>query len=164
MIKRILVPVDFSTPSLRALDYAVDFGKRLHADLVVVHVVEPIYFAGPADLSGAAYDLGLVLQELERVGREQLARLEAKLARRRVRVSTVLHVGTAPAMIIETARAVKADLIVMSTHGRTGLAHMLMGSVAEKVVRIAECPVLTVRAVESTRRRKRGRRPLARRA
>jgi nucleotide-binding universal stress UspA family protein len=161
-IKRILVPVDFSTNSLDALDYAVQFAKLQRAAVVVMHVIEPSYPAGPLDLSGAGYDFAFLLRELERVGRQQLAKLEAGLVRRGVRVSTRLQVGSPPALIIDAARRLKADLIIVSTHGRTGLSHMLMGSVAERVVRTAGCPVLTVRAVPPARHAKsKGRRRAA---
>ena len=146
MIARILVPVDFSDPSLQALDYAVEFGKPFKPEFVVLHVLEPFYYAGTGNMYGPGYDIGLVHQELERAGREQLSRVAATLQKKRLTVRTLLRVGTAPHTIVETAKRLKADLIVMSTHGRTGLSHVLMGSVAERVARSATCPVLTVRA------------------
>jgi len=146
MIKRILVPIDFSRPSLEALDYAIELNRLLKADLILVHALEPIYYPIPADISGlAAYDMGPMLRELERAGREQLAKLTAKLRQRRIDARVLQRAGTASAVIEDSAKKLKADLIVMSTHGRTGLSHVLMGSVAEKVVRHAPCPVLTVR-------------------
>lgn len=152
MIKRIVVPVDFSVPSLQALDYAIELSRRFKPDLVVLHALEPLYYPVPGDLYGAGYDTGLVFQELERTAREQLARLTAELQKKRVTVRTLLQVGTASQVIVDTAKKLKADLIVMSTHGRTGLSHALIGSVAEKVVRNASCPVLTVRAQKRRRR------------
>jgi universal stress protein A len=158
MAKRILVPVDFSNPSLQALDYAIEFGRRLKAEFIVLHVVEPVYYPTAGDMSGMAYDVGLVYQELERAGQAQLSRLAAKLRARRVAVRPLLLVGTAHRVITETAKKLRADLIVMSTHGRTGLSHVLMGSVAERVVRTAACPVLTVRAHRPRARRRAARR------
>jgi nucleotide-binding universal stress UspA family protein len=157
MIRRILVPVDFSNPSLQALDYAIEFGRPFKPEFIVLHVLEPIYLPGPSDLYGPGYDMGLVYRELERAGREQLARVAATLQKKRLTTRTLLRVGTAYHVIVETAKKLKADLIVMSTHGRTGLSHVLMGSVAERVVRSAACPVLTVRG------QKPGRRPSPRR-
>jgi nucleotide-binding universal stress UspA family protein len=143
MIKRILVPVDFSEPALRALDYAVEFGRG--PELTVLHVIEPVYYPMAGDVSGVGYDMTIVYQELERAARQQLSRIAAKLRARRVRARTLLCVGAPHRAIVETAKKLKADLIVMSTHGRTGLSHAVMGSVAERVVRTAACPVLTVR-------------------
>jgi len=157
MITRILVPVDFSDPSLQALDYAIEFGRPFKPELVVLHVLEPIYYPGPGDMYGPGYDMGLVYREIERAAREQLSRVAATLQKKRLTVRTLLRVGTAYHLIVETAKRLKADLIIMSTHGRTGLSHVLMGSVAERVVRTATCPVLTVRG------RKPGRRPSPRR-
>jgi len=141
-IKRILVPVDFSTSALRALDYAVDFAKPLKAELTVLFVIEPIYYAMP-DLAGGPMISGLI-DEQQRSGRVQLTRLQQRYAKRRVKVRALLQTGTPYQAIVDTARRQKADLIVMGTHGRTGMAHLLMGSVAERVVRIAACPVLTL--------------------
>jgi nucleotide-binding universal stress UspA family protein len=153
MVERILVPVDFSQPSLQALDYAIDFGRPHKAEIAVLHVVEPVYFAAP-DGYGVGYDAGILAGELERAGKQQLARLAANLRARRVSVRTLQCLGTPHQTIIDVARKLKTDLVIMSTHGRSGLAHVLMGSVAERVVRSAPCPVLVVRPAPATRRRK----------
>jgi len=144
-IKRILVPVDFSKQSLKALDVAVDFAKPLGAELVVLFVIEPIYYAVP-DLAGtAAAALGGMLEEQRKSAKQQLARLQARYARRRVTLRALLQTGMPYQAIVDTAKGIKAGLIVMSTHGRTGMKHLLLGSVAERVVRTAKCPVLTIR-------------------
>src|SRR5262245_46774600 len=156
MIKRILVPVDFSKPSLAALDYAVDFGRPLRAELVILHAVEPVYFAATNGIYGVGFDMGTIYRELERTGQEQLDRLAAGIRSRRVAVRTLLSVGAAHRGIGDAAKKLRADLVVMSTHGRTGLSHALMGSVAERVVRSAPCPVLTLRPGKAARR---GQRP-----
>jgi nucleotide-binding universal stress UspA family protein len=154
-MKRILVPTDFSSASLRALDRAIDLGRRLGAQLIVLHVVEPVYYPMADIMYGVGPDLGNVYEEIERAARAQLARLATKLRARGVAVRTLLGSGTAYQVIVDSARKIKADLIVMSTHGRTGLSHVLIGSVADRVVRSAPCPVLTVRgAARSPRRRK----------
>lgn len=150
MIKRILVPVDFSEPSLRALDYAIEFSRRLKSRVTVLHVVEPVYYPMAGDMYGVGVDLSNVYEQIERAARTQLSRLVAKLRVRRVAIRSLLCLGTAHQVIVETANKSKADLIVMSTHGRTGLAHVLMGSVAERVVRTAPCPVMTVPGRRST--------------
>jgi nucleotide-binding universal stress UspA family protein len=154
MVKCILVPVDFSASSLKALEYAVELGRSSRAEMVLFHAVEPVYFAATGGIYGAGFDASLVYRELENAARERLAALARKLTARRLRVRTLLAVGAAHRSIADAARSVKADLIVMSTHGRTGVAHALMGSVAERVVRTAPCPVLTVPARRAAVRRR----------
>jgi len=155
-IKRILVPVDFSDDSLRALEYARDFGKPFQAELCVLYVVEPIYYATPTDMYAASPNIAMLVDEQRRIGAEHLARLGAGLKKKGTRARAMQKTGSAAQCIVETAKSLKADLIIMGTHGRTGLVHMLMGSVAEKVVRTAGCPVLTVRpeAAKQAARRK----------
>jgi len=145
-IKTILVPLDFSRHSLGALDYAVEFAAPFAAEVVVLHVVEPVAYATPADLyAGMATQLGNLLAEQRRSAREQLDALVAKYAKSGVQLRTQLRDGVAYSEIVDNAQKLKASLIIQSTHGRTGLAHVLLGSVAERVVRTAECPVLTIR-------------------
>ena len=146
-IKRILVPVDFSANSLHALDYAVDFSKPFKAELMVLFVVEPIYYAVPDFAGGAAAAIGGAAR------RAAPQRPRAAPAARAALRQAPHQAARAPAdaaaayqAIVDTAKKVKADLIVMATHGRTGVSHLLLGSVAERVVRAAPCPVLTVRA------------------
>ncbi len=158
-IKHILVPVDFSRDSLHALAYAADFAKLFGADLSILHVVEPIYYAAPADMYVTTPNVTMLLDEQRRVGARHLARLDADLRKKGHQVRTALKTGSPAQLIIDTAKSGRADLIIMATHGRTGLAHMLMGSVAEKVVRGAGCPVLTVRRAASRRARRRPARP-----
>ena len=146
MIKRILVPVDFSDPSMQALEYAIELIRPHRAEIVVLHAVEPIYYPVTADLYGPGYDIGGVFREMEASGRKHLARLAADLQKRHLSARALLRVGTPAQVIVDAAKKLKADLIVMSTHGRTGLVHALLGSVTEKVVRSAACAVLTVRA------------------
>lgn len=143
-IERILVPVDFSTVSMQALEYAIDFAQPLDAEIVVLFVVEQFYYATPADLYGPSVNVGMIAEEHQRAGRAQLEQLSKQLAKRKVRARTVMLTGTPYQGIVSAAKRVKADLIVMATHGRTGLTRMLIGSTAERVVRTAACPVLTV--------------------
>lgn len=134
-IKRILVPVDLSEPSIQALDYAVDLAAFFKARLMILFVAEALYYAG---------DLGLIVEEQQRLGREQLARLEKRVQQRGRTCETILLRGIPYQVIVDEAGHRAADLIVMGTHGRTGLSHLVMGSVADRVVRTAPCPVLTV--------------------
>lgn len=165
-IKRILVPVDFSRDSLKALAYAKDFAKLFGAELSILYVVEPIYYATPADMYVTTPNLSMLLDEQRRIGEQQLARLGADLKKKGQRARTTLKTGAPAQVIVDTAKSARADLIIMATHGRTGLAHILMGSVAEKVVRSARCPVLTVRSAIAKQRptRKRSARTTAKRA
>jgi nucleotide-binding universal stress UspA family protein len=161
MVKRILVPVDFSKPSLAALDYAITFVQPLEAELVLLHVVEPFYFSGVNGMYGVGFDTGAVSAELERSAHQQLARLATRLRSRRVPVRTLVEIGPAAQMIADCATKLRADMIIMATHGRTGFSHLLLGSVAERVVRSAPCAVLTLRppappARRAARKRSRG--------
>lgn len=148
-IKRILIPVDFSANSLHALDYAVDFAKASKAELLVISVVEPLYYAMS---EFAAPAVGELLDEQRRRSRDQLTRLEASYAKRKVKLRAVLQVGRPYQAIVDAAKRFQADLIIMATHGRTGVSHLLLGSVAERVVRIADRPVLTLPPAKKTRR------------
>ena len=144
MLKRILVPVDFSTPSLAALDYAIAFRQSLEAELVLLHVVEPFSFSSVNGMYGVGFDTGAIAAELERAAHRQLSRLAAGLHARHVPVRALVEVGPASQVIADTASKLGVDMIIMATRGRTGLSHLLLGSVAERVVRTAPCPVLTV--------------------
>jgi|DewCreStandDraft_1066081.scaffolds.fasta_scaffold00348_11 universal stress protein A len=144
-IKKVLVPVDFSKDSLRAAEYAKNFAAPFGAQLVLLHVIEPIYYASPADMYAASPNLALLIEEQRKAAQAQLEQLAQKLSGQGAKVQTLLKSGSPAQVIADTAKRIKADLIVMATHGRTGLAHVLLGSVAERVVRLATCPVLTVR-------------------
>lgn len=146
MIKRILVPVDFSETSLEALDHAVDLAKQYAADVVLMNAVDPIYYPVPAPQ---------FLADQKAFARGELDILAEKLTRRQVVCRTVLRVGTPHIEIVKAALDNGADMIVMSTHGRTGFSHLMMGSVAEKVVRASVCPVLTVRCSKMSERARR---------
>jgi nucleotide-binding universal stress UspA family protein len=154
VLKRILVPVDFSANSLEALDYGFAFAKPFKATLAVLFVVEPIYYTVPDFTGGASAALGGLLDEQLRTARTQLRKLEQRYQKRGVKLRALLQTGTPAHAIAETARQIKADLIIMATHGRTGVAHLLLGSVAERVVRAATCPVLTLHPGQGRRGRR----------
>jgi len=141
-IKRILVPLDFSVNSNRALDYALGVALKFDAALHLVHVCEvPSMMTASMDAYAVAYaDWSRLLGE--EAGKE-LVKATSRLDG--VRVTTEVLFGRAAGAIIEAAAANDADLIVMGTHGHGAVMHMLMGNVAERVVRGAPCPVLTVR-------------------
>ena len=118
-IKHILVPVDFSAPSLRALDYAIDFARPLDAELIVVFVVEPIYSITPGELYAPSSELSYLMQEQRQQGKEQLAQLEARLQKRSKKLRTVLGDGLAYQAIVDAAKKLaKFDLTgTIKDHG-----------------------------------------------
>jgi nucleotide-binding universal stress UspA family protein len=141
-IKRILVPLDFSANSTRALDYAYGLALQLNAALHLVHVCEiPSMMTGSMDAYAIAYtDWG------QRLGEE--AEQQLTIVKNRLRcsaVTTEVLFGTPAPAIVDAAMSNDVDLIVMGTHGHGALMHVMMGNVAERVVRLAPCPVLTVR-------------------
>jgi nucleotide-binding universal stress UspA family protein len=151
MIKRILVPLDLSPQSMLALDEAVALARPLKATLHICFVVETVYFAAPG--SGTAIDDFVAAQEASAATR--LAEIERNYARRGVRLRGAVLCGSPAEAIGSHARRVQADLIVVATHGRTGLSRVLLGSVAQRLVRTAPCSVLIVRAGAAGGRRTR---------
>jgi nucleotide-binding universal stress UspA family protein len=143
-LRKILVPVDFSACSKKALQYAVPFASQFGASLVLLNVVQ---VALPAGEFGPI-EPPLIEPELEQVSRQQLEALIAGEIAGRVPASALVKIGRPDEEIISVAREENFDLIILSTHGHTGLKHVLLGSVAEHVVRRAPCPVLTVRQHE----------------
>jgi nucleotide-binding universal stress UspA family protein len=143
-IKTIVVPTDLSHNSLRALEPAVDFAKRFGADILLVHVLDaPIY---PAMKFA---NLPTIQQEVRDTVARQLDRLCNEHIPGDVVSRTVMREGHPFFEIIAVAKEERADLIVIATHGHTGIKHLLLGSTAEKVVRQAPCPVLIVRCAEA---------------
>lgn len=147
-IRRILVPIDFSEYSKNALRYAVPFAKHFGAELIVLYVVEPTIY--PADFSFGHVGLPNIEEELRKQSAEELERLAKSIAKK-VSVRHEIRTGRAFLEIIEAAKEEEADLIIIATHGHTGVEHILFGSTAEKVVRKAHCPVLTVRSSHAGR-------------
>lgn len=145
-IRKILVPTDFSQNSLRALDYAVGLAERYAAEIVVVHVLElPIYPA--MSFGSGSISLPALQEEMREAVNAQLARvMEEHLAD--TRATSILREGTAFVEIIEAAREQNADMIVLGTQGNSAFKQLLLGSTAERVVRKAPCPVLTIRDSE----------------
>ncbi len=143
-LKNILVPTDFSEASECALRYGRALACAFHACLHLVHVIEDFTVsAWTSDVYVAA--LPTLREELEKDALEQLRRLLPVAERDSLGAHVLLLAGSPFLEIVRYARAHEIDLIVMGTHGRGPVAHMLLGSVAEKVVRKAPCPVLTVR-------------------
>ncbi|MBI4380153.1 MAG: universal stress protein [candidate division NC10 bacterium] len=137
-MKRILFPTDFSENSEYAFLYALAFARDFGSELYLLHVV---YF--PPQMP--EFDIGRVLDGLVKRAERNLKKLMQKTAETQVSFHPEVRVGAEYQEITKLAEKEKIDLIVMGTHGRTGLAHAFLGSVAERVVRYAPCPVLTVK-------------------
>ena len=145
--QNILVGTDFSRASELALDAAAILAKQFGAMVTIAHVFDPTPFAPIAMRDGPGVEQRAVEQEVESRMREHLERLRNEKLSGVPDVKVALVKGTsAAAGICHYAEKEDVDLIVLSTHGHTGLAHLLIGSVAEKVVRHAPCPVLTLRS------------------
>jgi nucleotide-binding universal stress UspA family protein len=147
-LKRILCPVDFSDNSLHALDYAIALAQRQEAELVLLHVVQPSLLSASMDPFLPEYDMTVMENYMDACKRQLKELTERVIAQDHPATTSALRTGTPFLEIVTAARELDSDLIVVGTHGRTGLAHVMIGSVAEKVVRKAPCPVLTVKHPE----------------
>lgn len=143
LIKKILVPIDFSDYSKKALQYTVTFAKQFNAEVNLVYVIEPVVY--PADLSMGQMVIPQVEVDLSIRSKEELEQLAKIEIGEHLKYNIIIKSGKPFMEIIETATEVDADLIIIATHGHTGVEHLLFGSTAEKVVRKAPCPVLTIR-------------------
>jgi len=144
-IKRILVPIDFSECSKKALRYALALARQHSATLDLLYVVPtPPYGAGEY----GPVDYGDLQEELQENAARELGRTISEEVGKAAPAGPIIRTGAAVREIVDVARTIPADLIVISTHGRSGLKHVLLGSVAEQVVRHAPCPVLVVRECE----------------
>lgn len=143
-IKRILVPTDFSTTSDLAVAYAIDMAARYGAAIHLVHVVEDMYFTNVYP-DGFFAELPALRARLMAEAETRLGEVADRCSTASVAVTREIIDGRPARAIVEIAAARGTDLIVMGTHGRGGVAHFLMGSVAEQVVRTAPCPVFSVR-------------------
>jgi len=137
-LKNILVPVDFSDCSDKALQYAIAFAKQFEANLTLLHVVQSY------PVTPEMYTVDMLPS---RYGKEDLEAL-AHIVPESVQCKTVLRSGTPHIEIVGLAKELSIDLLILSTHGRTGLARAIIGSTAEQVVRHSPCPVLVVRSKE----------------
>lgn len=141
-LERILVPIDFSETSLKALQYAIAFARQFDANIILLNVVQPTVPLPDVVLPDT------LEQDALKVSKEELSALASRVVPASVNWRAFAREGLPFDSIVELARETKADMIILSTHGRTGLKHVLLGSTAEKVVRHAPCPVLVVRERE----------------
>lgn len=141
MITHILIPTDFSPTSMAAVDYGCDLAARLGARVTLLNV----FAAGIVALPDAVYaPTDEELRMLEHAARSQLLAAAYQATRAGLRIDCVAVEGAPAETIVGYAKEHAADLVVMGTHGRRGLSHMLLGSVAEQVLRVSRCPVLTI--------------------
>ncbi|MBZ0122027.1 MAG: universal stress protein [Sandaracinaceae bacterium] len=139
-IRRILCPVDFSEPSDRAFEYALDFATKFGAEVHLVHVYQLPVYALPDGAMMAGPELTVkITDELSQALKAQAGKAPAGS-----KVQTHLVEGIPYREVTRLAEELGCDLIVMGTHGRTGIKHLLLGSVAERVVRTAKVPVITI--------------------
>ena len=137
-LKQILVPIDFSDCSKKALRYAIPFARQFEAEITLLNVIQ--YPVGAVELM---IGYGQIVDESKKALDTQWAEIKGLVPSR-----TVLREGNPPVEIVRAATELDSDLIILSTHGHSGLAHVLLGSTAERVVRYAPCPVLVVRERE----------------
>jgi universal stress protein A len=142
-LKHILVPVDFSECSRKALAYAVPFARQFGASITLLYVLQP--FVPVSDM--VPLDMESIDLRMRETGERELKALQASIDPE-VASTAVMRIGNPHLEIARAARELEVDVIVLSTHGRTGLSHVLMGSTAERVVRHANCPVLVLREQE----------------
>ncbi len=142
-IHKILCPVDFSDASRKAVRYAHEFAKGMGANLFLLNVVEPRPMAVDMSLSYVPLE-----EDLEKAAREDLEEIIKAEREQGVEVDADVQIGTPSEVILEKADELDVNLVILGSHGKTGLSRLLMGSVAESVVRKAKCPVLIVKAEE----------------
>ena len=146
-IKTILVPTDFSGCADEALERATQVAKLTHADIHILHAYEL-----PMTLVGMDVPLSLPQEFYDQVrdgAKQGVDKRSAKVATEGVKATGIVVCDSPTRAILDAAVKAHADLIVMGTHGRTGMKHVLLGSVAERVVRLAPCPVMTVKPSHS---------------
>jgi len=146
-IRRILHPTDFSDSSRHALTYAISFAQEYGAELYLLHVVEEVARAMYFDMLQTP-PLAEIMADIAAQANTALRELLPEECEGKLQVDYIVRTGAPFLEIVRCAEEIKADMIVCGTHGRTGLKHVLFGSVAERVVRKAPCPVLSVRHPE----------------
>jgi nucleotide-binding universal stress UspA family protein len=143
-MRRILFASDLSKASTKAFATAITLAKATHGDMTILHVLVPI-----TPLAPEQYIAGTTLDQLNADARQwaqkQVANLTARAKKDGIRANGLTPTGDPAEQIVRTARAKRADLIVLGTHGRTGLNRFFVGSVAQRVIASAQCPVVTVR-------------------
>ncbi len=145
-LEKILVPLDFSDCSQKALQYAIPFARQFKAQMIFLHVL-PLHYAAGREFEVCNYD-PLIEGDMHTRTEQQLAVWLKEQVPARLRIRIEVRHGAPAIEIVNAARELNANLIIMSTHGHTGRIHAFIGSVAADVTRLAPCPVLVVRAHE----------------
>ncbi|MGE4092745.1 MAG: universal stress protein [Candidatus Binatia bacterium] len=148
-VKTILVPYDFSDYAAHAFAWASELAQLWNARIILLHAV-PLFARISYTEAPVLFDIPKVEAELVADGEKQLREFIAKANQPQLRIEAQTMLGDPFAVICQVAERDQVDLIVMGSHGRTGLAHVFMGSVAERVLRHASCPVLVARRSAST--------------
>jgi nucleotide-binding universal stress UspA family protein len=146
-LKKIVCPTDFSEPSFEALQAAVELARHFSAELIVVHVVQPIPLVAAEHMSSAAFNVPAYQAEMEMSSRILLKEQIEQRIPEGVAARPQVLLGDPADQIVQAAADEKADLIVIATRGQTGFKRLVFGSVAEKVVRLAGVPVLSIRGI-----------------
>jgi len=146
-VEKILCPVDFSEHSLYALQTATEMAAKFSAKLYLMHVLTPVPIM-PTSPHPVDFDVPGYQKELEKNAQKNLDELLKNKIPGDVQAEKVLKLGSPAHEINKFAEDEQLDLVVVSTHGHTGLQHLVFGSVAEKIIRHAHCPVLTLRSFE----------------
>jgi len=139
--KKILVPVDFTEYSDQAISYAEMLAKTFHAEILLFHVIEQFTYSVSDTIQVMDH-----YTTLKKIAQQMLDNKKKQLGKKGLGVKTLVLKGNPAMEIVKQSRKKGANLIVMGSHGRTGVQHMVLGSVAERVVRMASCPVLTVKS------------------
>jgi nucleotide-binding universal stress UspA family protein len=142
MFKKILCPIDFSEFTDEILEYALDITKKYGAELHLIHIIPNLNYFTPYESFFTPENLIVVEKNMEAEVNKDFDAIINKID---IPAKKVIRTGAAFVEIIDYVKTESIDLIIMGTHGRTGLEHILIGSVAERVIRKAPCPVLTVR-------------------
>lgn len=146
--KKILSPTDFSEPSSHALKVAQELALASNAEIILIHVVSPIpIVSSPGDMQGV--DTAMVLEQMLAHAREAMDRMVGEMPGEKLSVRSLVFTGSPGDEIARAASEEAVDLIVIATHGFTGWRRFVFGSVTERVVRLAPCPVLTIPAPEA---------------
>ncbi|HHT9137522.1 MAG TPA: universal stress protein [Candidatus Wunengus sp. YC60] len=141
-LKKILCPIDFSACSTYALSYAIDLSLKDHASLYLIHVIEPYM----SDIGDILKQIDLLLDDKQTDSLKiRLINLIPNEIRTNISIDAMVVKGIPFVEIIKAAKDRQVNLIVMGTHGKTGLEHILIGSVAERVIQRSPCPVLSIR-------------------
>jgi nucleotide-binding universal stress UspA family protein len=143
-IKKILCPTDFSEPSQEAMKIASELAFHFNSELCIVHVVSPVPMIPFPEGIPATFDIRPYQQELEASSRKALEELTRQMESNQVRSRFIAVQGNPAHQIIELLKEENPDLMVLATHGKTGWERLIFGSVAEKVIRLAPCPVLLI--------------------